>query len=240
MNRTANSESIPIKPISDLQSFEATVGLTVNGVINGERTQGSLNGVVIVNGRNSKATVSGSLLGEIVAQVGGALVSLFTPSTVDLYKVPEGAYIVVNGLFPMCVKPKASKATAVLDELNPESLLMMVTNSDVARGKLVGEEVVNGRTVQHYIINGEAFLAAAQNSTDPKLRAFGRGLWSADDAHLYLDAAGGYPVAFSGSYRGAYEPLKFQGELSVQIALTGVNTNKPVNLPASCADPVIV
>jgi len=96
----------------------------------------------------------------------------------------------------------------------------------------------NGVPVKHYVINGEAFLAAAQKSSDPKLRAFGESLWSAEDADLYVDAKGGYPVAFHGSYGGAYEPLMFQGNFDVQIELTGVNTNTPVVLPASCNKPI--
>jgi hypothetical protein len=108
----------------------------------------------------------------------------------------------------------------------------------VARGRLVGQETRNGKAVKHYVINGEAFLAAAQKSRNPKLRSFGEALWSAEDADLYVDATGGYPVAFSGSYSGAYEPLKFEGDFDVQIELTGINTNTPVNLPASCNRPI--
>ena len=46
---------------------------------------------------------------ESCRQVGGSLVGLFTPSSVDIYKVPQGTYIVVNGLFPICIKPQESK-----------------------------------------------------------------------------------------------------------------------------------
>ena len=48
----------------------------------------------------------------------------------------------------------------------------------------------------------------------------------------------GYPVAFSGSYSGEYEPLKFEGDFDIQIQLTGVNTNTPVELPVSCNKPI--
>ena len=96
------------------------------------------------------------------------LVGLFTPKQVDLYKTPDGAYIVINSLVPICVKPKALNATAALDDLSPQTLFTMLTNSDVARGTLVGEETLNGATVKHYVINGDAFLAAAQKSSDPQ------------------------------------------------------------------------
>ena len=232
-------DPIPLKPIADLTSLNATVKLDVNGLINGKRAQGDLTGLLTTNDqKKSRVTVSGSLLGEIAAQVGGSLVGLFTPSKVDLYKVPEGAYVVVNGLFPVCVKPDAPKATAALDDMSPQSLLTMLTSSDVARGKLVGEETLNGAPVKHYVINGDAFLAAAQKSTDPKLKAFGEALWSAEDADLYIDAKSGHPVAFRGNYSGAFEPLKFEGDFGVQIELTGVNTNTPVTLPASCNKPI--
>jgi hypothetical protein len=113
-----------------------------------------------------------------------------------------------------------------------------LTSSDVARGKYIGEETLNGVKVKHYVIDGDTFLTAAQNSSDPKLQAFGDALWSAEDADLYVDSKGGYPVAFSGGYSGEYEPLKFQGDFTVDIQLTGVNTNTPVNLPASCNKPI--
>jgi hypothetical protein len=230
---------IPLKPITGLTSLNATVQINVNGLIDGQRAQGDLNAVVTTNDQNkSQVTVTGSLLGQIAAEVGGSLVGLFTPSKVDIYKVPEGTYIVVNALFPVCVKPEAANATEALDDMTPQSLLSMLTGSDVARGRLVGQETRNGKAVKHYVINGEAFLAAAQKSRNPKLRSFGEALWSAEDADLYVDATGGYPVAFSGSYSGAYEPLKFEGDFDVQIELTGVNTNTPVNLPASCNRPI--
>ena len=114
----------------------------------------------------------------------------------------------------------------------------MLTSSDVARAKFVGEETLNGVPVKHFVLNGDAFLAAAQNSTDPQLRAFGEALWSAEDADLYVDAEGGYPVAFRGSFSGKYEPLKFEGIFEVQIEVTDVNTNTPVDLPASCNNPI--
>jgi hypothetical protein len=230
---------IPLKPIADLTSLNATVSLEVNGMINGERTQGDLQAVLTTNDQGkSKITVSGSMLGDIVAEVGGALVGLFTPSEVDIYKMPDGTYFVINALFPLCIKADDPEDTAALEEMSPESLLTMLTGSDVARGKLVGEATLDGVPVKHYVLDGDAFLAAAQESSDPNLREFGEALWSAEDADLYVDAEGGYPVAFSGSYSGSYEPLGFEGDFDVQIELTGVNTNTPVDLPASCDRPI--
>ena len=232
-------DPIPLKPIADLTSLNATVNLEVDGLINNKRADGDLDAVLTTNDQGeSQITLTGSLLGDIAAQVGGSLVGLFTPSSVDIYKVPEGTYVVVNSLIPICVKPADSKATEALDEMSPESLLSMLTNKDVARGKLVGEETLNGVPVKHYLMNGETFLAAAQKSTDPKLKAFGEALWSAEDADLYVDAKGGYPVAFNGSFSGSYEPLKFQGDFNVDIELTDVNQNTPVTLPAKCDNPI--
>jgi hypothetical protein len=232
-------DPIPLKPIEGLTSLNATVNIEVNGMINGQRAQGNLTADLTTNDqKKSQITVTGDLLGDIVAQVGGSLVGLFAPSKVDIYKVPDGTYIVINGLFPVCVKPADPKASAALDEMSPQSILKMLTSSDVARGKLVGEETLNGVAVKHYVINGDAFLAAAKKSKDPKTKAFGDALWSAEDADLYVDAKGGYPVAFSGSYSGTYEPLKFEGDFTVQVELTGVNKNTPVNLPASCNNPI--
>ena len=232
-------DAIPLKPIAGLTSLNATAKISVNGLVNGKKTKGDLTALLTTNDQGkSQATVSGSLLGPIVSQVGGSVVGLFTPSKVDIYKMPTGVYIVVNSLVPICIKANTPDATASLDDMSPQGLLSMLTNSDVARGQLVGKETRNGVAVQHYVIDGDTFLTAAQNSSDPKLQAFGQALWSADDADLYVDAAGGYPVAFSGSYSGAYEPLKFEGDFSVDIELTGVNTNTKVNLPSSCNKPI--
>ncbi len=232
-------DPIPLKSIDGLNSLNATVKLDVNGLIDGKKAKGDLNALLASNDqKKSRVTVSGSLLGDIAAQVGGSVLGLFTPSKVDLYKVPEGAYVAVGGLVPLCVKPDTSKATEALDELSPSSMLNMLTNSDVARGKFVGDEKLNSVAVKHYVIDGDAFLAAAQKSSDPKLQAFAEALWSADDIDLYVDATGGYPVALRGNFSGAFEPLKFEGDLGVQIELTGVNTNPKVDLPSSCKKPI--
>ncbi len=152
---------IPLKSIAGLTSLNAEVKIDVNGLINGERAQGSLNAVVATNNKgDSRITVTGSLLGQIAAQVGGSLVGLFTPSSVDIYKVPQGTYLVVNSLFPVCVKPNDSEATKALEEMSPQSLLNMLTTSDVARGKLVGQLNLGGIAANHYVINGDAFLKA--------------------------------------------------------------------------------
>jgi hypothetical protein len=232
-------DPIPLKPVTGLTSLNATVNINVNGKINGKRAQGDLKGLLTSNDqKKSKITVSGKLLGDIAAQVGGSLVGLFTPSKVDVYKTPDGAYIVINGLVPMCVKPTLDKSSSALDDVSPSSMLDMLTGNDVACGKFVGDETLNGRSVKHYVINGDNFLAAAQKSDDEKLRAFGDALYAAEDADLYVDAKGGYPVAFKGAYSGAFEPLKFEGDFGVDLQLTDVNKNTPVNLPAACNNPI--
>jgi len=236
---TSPGDIIPLKPIAGLSSLNATVNLEVNGLINEERAQGDLNAVLTTNEQGkSKISVTGSLLGELAAQVGGSLVGLFSPSSVDIYKVPEGSFAVVNGFFPVCVELEDSKAASALDEMSPQSLLAMLTSSDVARGEFIGQKTYRGIPVKHYVLNGDTFLAAAQKSRDPKLRAFGEALWSAEDADLYVDTKGGYPRAFSGSYSGTYEPLKFECDFDVQIELTGINTNTAVMLPPSCSKPI--
>jgi hypothetical protein len=232
-------EAIPLKPMTDITSLNAKVRIDVNGLIDGERAQGDLNAVLTTNDQQeSKVTVTGSLLGEIAAQVGGSLLGLFTPSSVDIYKVPEGTYLVANSLIPICILPKADKIPEELEDVSPQNLLSMLTSSDVARGTQVGEGTLNGVAVNHYVLDGEAFLAAAQKSRDPKLRAFAKALWSAEDADLYVDAREGYPLAFNGSYSGEYDPLKFEGDFDLQVQLTGINTNTPVDLPAACNNPI--
>jgi len=230
---------IPLKPIAGLTSLNAEVKLEVNGLINDQRAQGDLNAVLSTNDQgSSRITLTGSLLGDIAAQIGGSLVGLFKPSKVDIYKVPEGTYVVISSLLPVCVELEDSKATAALEEMSPQSLLTLLTSSDVARGEYVGQKTLKGVPVKHYVLDGDDFLTAAQKSRNSKLREFGEALWSAEDADLYVDAKGGYPRAFSGSFSGSYEPLEFEGDFNVQVELTGVNTDTQVELPASCSRPI--
>jgi hypothetical protein len=232
-------QAIPIKPIAGLSSLTATAKINVNGLINNENAQGDLNAVIATNNQGqSKITVTGSLLGTIAAQMGGSVVGLFTPSSVDIYKVPAGSYIVINSLIPVCVKPSDPATTEALAEFSPQGLMSMLTGKEVARGNLAGQETYNGAVLNHYVLNGDAFLAAAKKSSDPKLKAFGDALWDAGDADLYVDAKDLYPVAFRNNFSGTYDPLKFEGNFDVSIQLTGVNTNPTITLPASCKNPI--
>ena len=142
-------EVIPLESLSDLTSLNATLALNVNGLIDGERVQGDLSGVVLSNDQGmSKVTVSGPLLGDLAAQIGGSVVGLFTPSKVDLYKTPDGGYVVINSLVPICIKPKAFNAPTTLDDLSPQTLFTMLTNSDVARWHAGGQRNAERRNCQ--------------------------------------------------------------------------------------------
>jgi hypothetical protein len=231
-------DPIPLKPLSGLTSLDATVNLSTNGMLSDKRVQGDLTATVSTNNQgSSKIVVTGPLLGDIVAQVGGSAMSLFTPSQVQIYKVPEGTYIVVKSLFDVCIKPKAANSTEAMDQMNPQKLMDMFTSKDVARGTFAGNETLKGAAVKHYVIDGPTFLAAAQNSKDKTLSTFGKSLWSAKNTDLYVSSAG-YPVALQGSYSGLFDPLKFQGDFDVQIEVTGVNQNTPIKLPSSCNNPI--
>lgn len=232
-------QPIPVKPIAGLSSLTATAKINANGLINSEKVDGDLNAVIATNSQGqSKITVTGSLLGTIAAQMGGSVVGLFTPSSVDIYKVPTGSYIVINSLIPVCVKPSDPAATEALNEFSPQGLMSMLTNRDVARGKLIGQETYNSQALNHYLLNGDAFLAAAKKSSDPKLKAFGDALWDAGDADLYVDSKELYPVAFHNNFSGTFAPLGFEGNFDVSVQLTGVNTNPAITLPASCKNPI--
>ncbi len=234
-------DPIPLQSIANLNSLNGTVTLDVNGLIDGERTEGQLNGQLTVSDpKNSKITVSGPLLGQIAAKVGGSMVGLFTPSKVEVYKTPQGAFISVPSLIPICIKPKDLNSTDTLDSTSPQALMTLLTNGDVARGKLVGQETLNGVPVKHFVIDGDAFLAAAKKSEDEKVREFGESLWSAEDADVFIDAKTGYPVAFRGNYSGAFEPLKFEGDFGISIDLTNINgKTQPVTLPNACNRPIV-
>ena len=231
-------DPIPLKPLSGLTSIDATVNINVNGVLSDKRVQGDLTATVNTNNQGmTKIVVTGPLLGDIVAQVGGSAMSLFTPSQVQIYKVPAGTYVVVKSLFDVCIKPKAANSTDAVEQMNPQKLMDMFTSKEVARGTFAGNETIKGAAVKHYVIDGPTFLAAAQNSKDKTLRTFGDSLWSAKNADLYL-SSDGIPVAFKGGYSGLFDPLKFQGDFDVQIEVTGVNQNTPIKLPASCNNPI--
>jgi len=232
-------QPIPIKPLTGLTSLNATVQINANGLLNGQRVQGGLTATVATNGKDqTQINVSGPLLGDIIAQVGGSAMSLFTPSQIQIYKVPQGTYVVVKSLFDLCIKPKAANSTEAVERMSPQTLLGMFTSPEVARGTLVGNGTVNGTAVKHYVIDGPTFLAAAQRSSDPNLSDFGNSLWSAQNADLYVSTATQYPVAFQGSYSGQFDPLKFEGDFDVRIDVTGINQNVQINLPASCKNPI--
>ncbi len=228
-------EPIPLTPLTGLTALEATVTLEVDGTVDGEATQGDLTAELTSTAEGaSRIDVTGSLLGDVVARVGGSAVKLFRPKKVSVYAVPEGTYVVLDALFDVCIKPSDSQATAALEQLSPQALMDILTGSDVARGTLVGEESRDGQPVQHYVIDGEGFLTAAQSSSEPNVSLFAQSLRSATDADLYVSAEGGYPVAYRGGFSGAFEPLQFDGDLSVAIDLTGVNGDAEVTLPGAC------
>ena len=235
----AESEPIPLTPLTNLTALDATVTINVDGTANGKPTQGDLTAQLTSTDQGtSRIDVTGSLLGDVVAQVGGSAVKLFRPKQVSVYAVPDGTYIVVDGLFDICVKPDDSQATEALEQLSPQSLMDILTGSDVARGMFVGDEVLNGVAVKRYAIDGDEFLTAAQGSSDPNVSLFAQSLLSAADADLYVAADGGYPVAYRGGFGGIFEPLRFEGDLTVQIDLTGVNGETEVTLPGACDHPV--
>ena len=230
---------IPITPLTGVTSLDATVVINVDGTVDGKPTTGDLTAKLTTNDQAmSQIDVTGSLLGEVVAKVGGAAVKLFRPSKVSVYGVPAGAYVVVSGFLDVCVQAKDPSSTAALDQLSPQGLMTILTSSDVARGTYVGDETLNGMAVKHYVINGETFLAAAQSSSDPTVNTFAQSLTSATDADLYVAADTGYPVAYRGGFGGTFEPLQFDGDLTVAIDVTGIDNNTPVTLPGACDHPV--
>jgi hypothetical protein len=237
--QAASGDPIPLTPLTDLTSFDATVSISADGTVDGEPTQGDLTVELTSNDQNmSQIDMTGSLLGDVVAQVGGKAVSLFRPKSVSIYTVPEGTFAVVTGLFDVCVKLEDSDVTEVLNQLSPQFLMAILTSTDVARGTFVGDETLDGMPVKRYVIDGDTFVAAAQGSGDPNVSRFAQSLLTAEDADLYVAADGGYPVAYRGSFGGTFEPLEFDGDLTVQIEVTGINSDSPVNVPGSCDKPI--
>ncbi len=233
-------EPIPMTSLADLTSLDAVVTITADGSMNGKQMSGDLTATLTSNDQQqSQIDVTGSLLGPVAAQVGGKLVGLFRPNEVSAYTLSDSTYIVVSGLTDVCVKPTDNVATEALGQLSPQTLMETLTSSDVARGRFVGDETLDGAAVKHYVIDGTQFLAAAQSaSTDPAVQAFAESLLSAGDADLYVSADTGYPVSYRGSFSGTYEPLELDGDFTVQIDLTAVNANTLVELPGACDHPI--
>ncbi|MET0773701.1 MAG: hypothetical protein ABWZ82_11490 [Candidatus Limnocylindrales bacterium] len=230
---------IPVASLAGLGSLDATVTITVDGTVDGKPTQGDLTAALTTNDEGrSKVEVTGSLLGDVVAQVGGSALNLFRPDRLSLYAVPEGTYAVLSSLLDMCVVPEDATTAGALDQLSPQRLLTTLTSGDVARGTFLGDETLNGMAVKHYLIDGDTFLTAARASSDPDLSAFAASLRSVSDADLYVAADTGYPVAYRGGFSGTFEPLSFDGDLTVSAELTSVGANTPVTLPGACDHPI--
>lgn len=230
---------IPLTSLGDLTSLEATATLSAAGSLNGEEMVGDLTLQLIGDEQGQyRIDITGDLLGPVAAQVGGKLVKLFRPKQVSVYAVEGGNYVVVSGLTDLCIQTEDSTATEALSQLSPKSLMAILTDSDVANGSLVGAESLDGVAVDHYLIDGPTFLAAAQDSSDPTVQAFGRALRGAGDADIYVDTETGYPVRYEGTFSGAYEPVGLDGDFSVRIDLTQVGTETIVTLPESCAKPI--
>ncbi len=234
------SEPIPMNSLGDLSSLDAVVTITADGTMEGKQMSGDITATLTSNDQSqSQIDVTGSLLGPVAAQVGGKLVGLFRPKQASVYTVSDGTYVVVSGLTDVCVKPADNAATDALSQLSPQVLMETLTSSDVAQGQFVGDETIDGTPVKHYVIDGAQFLDAAQSaSTDPTVQSFAQSLTGAADADLYVSTESGYPVSYSGSFSGAYEPLGLDGDFTVQIDLTGVNSNAPVALPGACDHPI--
>ncbi len=237
--QTVSGDPIPLSPLADLTSLDATVHLSADGTVDGEPTQGDLTVELSSNDQNtSQIDITGSLLGDVVAQVGGKAVSLFRPKSVSIYTMPEGTFAVVTGLLDVCVKLEDSGATEALEQLSPQFLLSTLTSSDVARGTFVGDETLDGMPVKQYVIDGDSFMAAAQQSSDPNVSLFAQSLRTATDADLYVSADGGYPVAYRGGFGGTFEPLEFDGDLTLEVEVNGINSDTPVTLPEACDKPI--
>jgi hypothetical protein len=232
-------ETIPLSSLADLASLEATATIEADGTLDGKPMQGDLTATLITDAQgSSQVDITGSLLGPVTAQIGGKLVGLFRPKKVTVYSVPDGTYVVVSGLTSLCVKLGDPAATEALAQLSPQGLMATLTSSDVARGTLVGEETIDGMPVSHWVIDGEAFLAGASASSDPTVVTFAQALTQAADADLYVATDSGFPVSYRGSFSGAYAPLALEGDFSVAVDLTGIDTDPTVTLPGSCDRPI--
>ena len=222
-------ERITLSALADVSSLDATVTITADGTLGGQAMQGDLTADLSSDSQaQSRIDITGSLLGPVATKVGGSVVGLFRPSKVSVLTT-DATYIVVSGLTDICVKPSDPSSTAALTQLSPQGLMTTLTSSDQPIGRYVGDETLDGQTVKHYVIDGQAFLAAAASSTDPTVQKFASSLTNATDADLYVAADTGYPVSYAGAFSGRYEPLDLAGDFSVQIDVTGIDTNPVID-----------
>jgi len=235
---TGPLEMITLSALADVTSLDATVTITADGTMGGQAMRGDLTADLSSNDQaQSRIDITGSLLGPVASKVGGSLVGLFRPSRVSVLTT-DATYIVVSGLTDLCVKPSDPSSTSALSQLSPQGLMTTLTSSDQPIGRYVGDETLNGQAVKHYVIDGPAFLAAAASSSDPTVHKFASSLTSAADADLYVAADTGYPVSYSGSFSGGYEPLDLAGDFGVKIDVTGIDTNPVISLPSACDHPI--
>ena len=108
---------------------------------------------------------------------------------------------------------------------------------DVARGTFVGDEMLGGQAVAHWVTDGDDFMAAAAASDDPSVQLFMENITAASDADLYV-SPDGHPVGYRGSFEGSFAPLAFDGTLGVAIDVTGINGDTVVDLPSACDLPI--
>jgi hypothetical protein len=231
-------ERITLSALADVSSLDATVTITADGTLGGQAMSGDLTADLSSNDQaHSRIDITGSLLGPVASKVGGTAVDLFRPDSVSVVTT-DGTYIVVSGFTDLCVKPSDPSSTAALTQLSPQGLMTTLTSSDQPIGRYVGDETLDGQAVRHYVIDGEAFLAAAAASTDPTVQRFAASLTNATDADLYVAADTGYPVSYAGAFSGFYEPLELAGDFSVKIDVTGIDTNPDISLPGACDLPI--
>ncbi len=229
---------IPLASLGDMSSLEASASLSATGSLNGKEMSGDLMVQFLGDEQQQyRIDITGDLLGPITAQVGGKLTRFFRPKQVSVYVVEDGNYIVASGLTDVCIKTEDAAATDALSQLSPRTLMAILTDSDVAKGSFVGAESLDCTPVDHYVIAGTTFLAAARASTHPAVQTFGEALRSATDADIYIDTETGYPVRYEGAFSGEH-PMGLDGDFSVRIDLTKVGTDKTVILPKVCDKPI--
>jgi hypothetical protein len=229
---------IPLTGLGDMTSLEASASLSATGSLKGKEMSGDLLVQFLGDDRQQyRIDITGDLLGPIAAQVGGKITRFFRPKQVSVYVVEDGNYIVASGLTDVCIKTEDTAATDALSQLSPRTLMAILTDSDVAQGSLVGAESLDGTPIDHYVIDGPTFLAAAKASSHPTVQTFGRALRDARDADLYIHSETGYPVRYEGAFSG-HHPIGLDGEFSVRLDLTKVGTDGTVTLPKACAKPI--
>ena len=232
---------IAVKPAStkfgSITSVQSAMYLTLDGkggdgkAIKGSMTVGLLDDVTA---KKSNIEISGNLIGPLLsAQLRG-----FSPRGIGIFSVNGDTFARLDTLLTVCAKPKGGipGLSDIATSLSTDGFLDMIGSDRNFPGKLVGDESLNGLTVQHYTLDLAAMKAAAQKRGQTSFPELSRG-------EMWLAKEGGYIVRLSVAGKGQLANIagnSFDGSFDVILDTVSINQPVTITLPPSCSRPIEV